>query len=322
MFDVVLFVFLPQLGKGGGERVFSCCNLTLRKEDSLAQRENGSTALSHRPQVNHWGDIRPRKLKMEFAKIELFLGTTASLQKPRRSPLTADAKWGVSPEFQLPDGAHDSPVYFPGYLMQARKTEDDFGRLHTRRIDIFHFSIYVALQFTGRGNKLTRCCMRKSSRPIHQGKEKEGSDGRKLKSWREQSKQTLIKESANYYCACVPAQMAGPGEGPLTYSVLAQRYSFCTLCHSQEHLKPQKSEASRNPKRSQNPEAETIGIIPWQMIIRLALVGNWSAFGAEVDISGSRLPVMYFCASPLDPAFIHREVKDANKGRAGQILAR
>lgn len=79
IFDVVLFVFLPKPGKGGGERVFSCCNLTLREEDSVAQRENGSAALSHRPQVNHWGDIRPRKLKMEFAKIELFLGTTASL---------------------------------------------------------------------------------------------------------------------------------------------------------------------------------------------------------------------------------------------------
>lgn len=51
------------------------------------------------------------------------------------------------------------------------------------QIDIFNFSISIALQFTCGGNKLTRCCLRKSSRPIHQGKGKEGSYGRKLKSW-------------------------------------------------------------------------------------------------------------------------------------------
>lgn len=101
----------------------------------------------------------------------------------------------MSPDFQVSAGAHDSPVYFPADLMKVGRAEDNFGRLYSRWIDIFHFSIYGALQFTSFENKLTRCCMGKSSRPISQGKERERGDGRKLKSWREQSKKMLTKES-------------------------------------------------------------------------------------------------------------------------------
>lgn len=63
-----------------------------------------------------------------------------------------------------------------------RGDDEHFGRLYTRLINIFHFPIYVPLQFTSREDKLTGYSMRKKAKQTHKSGQKE--KGKMERSWR------------------------------------------------------------------------------------------------------------------------------------------